>query len=1092
MHILVARGQTLDELDRPVDLDQTCGDIVVLSFTDSDLSAFAAAAKDIAGLPSLRFANLARLRHPMSVDLYIERVVQHARVVLVRLLGGVDYWRYGAEQLFAVARERNIALAFISGDGSPDERLAALSTVPPSILDFLRRACAEGGSANLVKALCCAANLAGAAFTISELEPLPAFGAYEPGLGVVPFTGKPHSDAVIVFYRALLFAGDLAAIDALYKALAARRLKVDALFVTSLKDDRAGAFMREALCALKPSVILNTTAFSARAGANDGSPLDEANVPVLQTILAGSSIEAWREASRGLSAADLTMNVVLPEIDGRILAGAVSFKREAEARDTFEFNRTVHAPHDEGLAHAADLALSWARLGAIPRARRRIAILLPDYPGRAGRAGSGVGLDGPSSAVAILKLLQKEGYTTGDIPSSDELFRLLTGGDKTPFLDGETYKKLSAALPHTMREEVIKAWGEFGNDPDYRTDAFHNRIVVSGNILIAVQPDRASNHDRKARYHDPLLPPCHGYIAFHLWLKENFDALVMLGAHGTLEWLPGKAVALSGTCFPRALTGTIPVLYPFIVTNPGEAAQAKRRIAAVTIGHLAPPMIAAGVHGAAADIEPLIDEFAQAQTLDPRRANRLAGEILSRAYASGLAAECGLDTDLDKPQAIAKLDAWLCELKEMRIRDGQHIYGMADCGPEEREALLAGLDGKFIRPGPGGAPSRTRADVLPTGRNLFSVDPRSVPTRTAMDLGVRAATELVTRYLQMYGDWPHHVVLDLWASTTMRTGGEDLAQAFALIGARPQWDQSSTRVSGFEIVPSAKMEWPRVDVTLRISGLFRDAFPMQIALFDAAAAEIAKLDESHSVNCIAAAASRKGSEIIRVFGPAPGAYGSGLSRIVSQGDWEKRHDLAEAYTFASAFAYGRMTEGKRAETVLRERLSSVDAVVHVTDIEGTDMLESDEEPLHVGGLAAAIAAVRGKNPALYESDTHNPEKPVLRTYEEAVARAVRGRAANPRWIEAQKRHGASGAAQMANALDALFAYAATAGEDCTLQFSVLFDAYIGDTETASFLRDSNPAAFAAMLAHFDEAIRRGLWKPLRNSVRPLLAGEGRP
>lgn len=1117
MHILLAQGQSFDEIDKPVDLGQSPGDIVVLSFTDNDLAGFASAAKTAdEPLPSLRLANLAQLRHPMSADLYIEKVVERARFVLVRLLGGLDYWRYGVEQIYAAAKKQGIGLAVIPGDGRPDPRLASVSTVDANSLDLFSRYCSEGGTTNLQNALKLAANLSGKGYDIQAPQVLPMFGAYEPVKGIVSIAaaraslagGRPG--AIIVFYRALLLAEDMKAIDALHAALVERGFAPSALFVTSLKDQHAAQFMRQCLSSLAPAVILNTTAFSARTSADEPSPLEYAGVPILQTVLAGSRLEAWRDNQRGLSAADLAMNVVLPEIDGRLFAGAISFKRESASHSDFEFTPLLHAPDDAGLAHAVDMAAAWARLARTPRAKRRLAFILPDYPGKAGRAGSGVGLDGPGSAAAILSLLKDSGYALDEIPQADEIFRRLTQGAASPILDITQYRRLFANLPRETREKVLAAWGEPESDFDCDGNVFHHRVMDLGHILLAVQPDRAARRDRKDRYHDPALPPRHGYIAFHLWLRHvrAIHAFVILGAHGTLEWLPGKAVALSQSCFPRTLVGAVPVLYPFIVSNPGEAAQAKRRIGAVTIGHMVPPLIAAGLSGATTEIEPLIDEFAQAQTLDRRRADRLADEILSRAQASGLAQDCGIDPDLERPAAIAKLDAWLCELKEMRIRDGRHIYGAAVavnsddgiapglrevCAAAEREAILDGLDGAFVAPGPGGAPSRGRRDVLPTGRNLFAIDPRAVPTRMAMDLGARAAAEFVRRHLQDHGEYPRQVVMDLWASTAMRTGGEDLAQALALLGVRPTWDHSSTRVSGFEIVPLAKMEWPRIDVTLRISGLFRDVFPDQIALFDAAVRAVAKREEPDDANPLAAAARESGVEVVRIFGPAPGAYGTGIERVVTEGGWDTRNQLADSYIAASGFAYGVRQEGKGAEVQLRDRLASTDVVVQVSDVADGDVLDTDTSALHLGGLAAAIEQLSGKAPALYQSDTGNPDRPIVRSYVEAVARAVRGRAANPRWIAGQMRHGASGAAAMADAVDGLFAFAATAGADCDVQFAQLFDAYLADNAIAESLRAANPAALGAIVARFNEAIRRGLWKPRRNSVLPLLLqfGEAR-
>ena len=473
------------------------------------------------------------------------------------------------------------------------------------------------------------------------------------------------------------------------------------------------------------------------------------------------------------------------------------------------------------------------------------------------------------------------------------------------------------------------------DDRDLFDGAFRLRLVRLGKLIAAVQPDRGDASSRKGDYHNLNLPPRHAYVAFYFWLtrKEKVDAIVQLGAHGTLEWLPGKAVALSETCAPEVLLGPTPVVYPFIVNNPGEAAQAKRRIGAVAIGHLTPPLIAAGSYGSALELERLFDEFAEAQALDPRRARAIAPLILERGRETGLLKECAAD---DKPpeEALVALDAWLCDLKEMRVGDGLHVFGqspdsadgfagleldpaardtlsarVAASGAAELLGLLRALGGRFVPPGPAGAPARGRLDVLPTGRNIYAIDPRSAPTRNAWEIGRRTAEEIVKRYAQDHGEWPKRIVLDLWGSATMRTGGDDLAQAFALIGCRPTWDAASTRVSGFEVLPLAMLGRSRVDVTLRISGLFRDVFPAQIALFSAAVRAVAALEESVDDNPLA---SLQGASLARIFGAAPGAYGVGLGARIAQGDWAERSELAEAYLAATSHAYDGEGEAREA------------------------------------------------------------------------------------------------------------------------------------------------------------------------------------
>ncbi|MBO0734915.1 MAG: cobaltochelatase subunit CobN, partial [Methylocapsa sp.] len=566
-------------------------------------------------------------------------------------------------------------------------------------------------------------------------------------------------------------------------------------------------FMCAELAARKPDVIINTTLFSARL--NSGSSvLDLAGVTVLQAFLTGSTEAQWKENPRGLGAADLAMNVVLPEIDGRLITRAIACKQEGAHRADLEFTPRSHAPLLSRVDFTAGLAAAWVHLRKTPREQRRIACVLPDYPGRQGRAGYAVGLDTAKSAVSIAAALRGAGYSVS-LPDPDSLMRSLEEGETTAQFLLSDYLIALRQMPEAFVSSISAQWGNAGQEAQ-AGGAFLFPVVRAGNLILAMQPGRGAKDSHKADYHDTTLAPCHTYVAFYLWLRkqERIDALIHCGTHGTLEWLPGKAVALDEACAPEAVLGPLPVIYPFIVNNPGEAAQAKRRIGALPIGHMTPPLRRAGSCGAALELESLFDEYAAAETLDRKRAKHLAQAILARAKETGLFKESGLESIAEPEAALRQLDAWLCDLKEMRIADGLHVFGQPPqgkireraaaalmdaqdtgdapprlhdlidrCGEAERTALLAALDGSFVAPGPGGAPSRGRIDVLPTGRNIYGMDPRAVPTRAAWEIGQRAAKEMLDRYVQDHGEWPRRIILDLWASAAMRTGGEDLAHA---------------------------------------------------------------------------------------------------------------------------------------------------------------------------------------------------------------------------------------------------------------------------------------------------------------------------
>ncbi|MEL7259598.1 MAG: cobaltochelatase subunit CobN, partial [Pseudomonadota bacterium] len=609
-----------------------------------------------------------------------------------------------------------------------------------------------------------------------------------------------------------------------------------------------------------------------------------------------------------------------------------------------------------------------------------------------------------------------------------------------------------------------------------------------GNAVVGIQPARGYNIDPTDTYHSPDLVPPHNYLAFYFWIRHHLgaQAIVHMGKHGNLEWLPGKALALSETCWPEAVFGPMPHIYPFIVNDPGEGTQAKRRAQAVIVDHLTPPLTRAETYGPLRDLEALVDEYYEAAGVDPRRITHLRREILSLTSATGLDADVGMKGE-DEDSDLAKLDAYLCELKEAQIRDGLHVFGqsptgrqfldltialariprgdgqdgnasilraIADdldlgfdpldcdmaapwtghrpktlasltddtwrshgdtverlellalrqfekdahppgpataavmqeigqnvcpnlvrCGPNEGTSLIKALDGHAIPPGPSGAPTRGRLDTLPTGRNFYSVDSRAVPTPTAWALGWKSANLLIEKHLQTHGDWPRSMLITAWGTANMRTGGDDIAQAMALMGVKPKWDAANRRVTGFEILPEGVLGRPRVDVTLRISGFFRDAFPQLIALFDSAARAVQALDESEDQNP-AAARTRAGEAQSRIYGSKPGAYGAGLQAMIDERLWGNKADLAEAYLTWGSYAYGAKEEGTPDRAGFETRLSQTEAIVQNQDNREHDLLDSDDYYQFEGGAAAAVATLQGQERPIYHNDHSRPERPV--------------------------------------------------------------------------------------------------------------------
>ena len=962
MHVVFRESHGLEETATAVDLGQDPADLVVLSFSDSDLAAFAAGwRRGRKSLPSLRLANLIALRHPLSVDTYIERTLSHAKGILVRLIGGESYWQYGAAVLHQFAKERGIALAVLPADGRDDARLDALSTVPVSTLRRLKVLCDAGGAVAAQVAIAQLALASGlyAGPVFGETE-IPEMGFYDLAKGALaappPANGAPH--AIVTFYRSYLTSADTAPVDALISALRDRGFDAYGAFATSLKAPGIADWLKAHFAERPPAAIVNATAFSAM-GDDGTTPFDPASCPIFQVALSTARREDWSSSLRGLSPADLAMHVVLPEVDGRLLAGVVSFKSAGERDPDLQFAHLAHQPDSARIDAAVARVCAWHRLATTPAQDKQLAIVLSSYPGRPHQIAHAVGLDALASTEKLLGDLGKSGF---DVEPIDELAQKL--GKATLSWSIDDYRAALKKLPQVLQDNLDSAWGAPENDPQVRDNQFHFVGIRSGKAMIAVQPERGEAASRVADYHDLSRVPRHAYVAFYLWLRQQgIHALIHMGAHGTLEWLPGKSVALSDACWPEALIGDLPVIYPFIVNDPGEAAQAKRRIGAVTIGHLSPPLAASALPQNLVRLEQLLDEYSTADGLDPARRQRLVAAIRDEARSAGLEDDLGLAASAAPAEAIPRIDRFVCDLKESQFGDGLHVFGRGACGEEERSALLAALAGKRVAPGPAGSPWRGRSDVLPTGRNLFAVDPRGVPTRTAHAQGIKLAEELLRRHLQDHGDWPRGLVVDLWGSATMRTAGEEFAMALQLAGITPCWDNASGRVTGFEIIPLAMLGRPRIDVTLRISGLFRDVFAGLAQLFEAASDALAQREFEGSENPYLARAAR-------VFGPRPGQYGAGMARHADVFTREARHKAGQAWLASSSWAFGADGEMKPDRAGIEARLGNADTFVHVQDLPETDLLLAADYAAHEAGVAAAAASLGATDQIALSSRRH--------------------------------------------------------------------------------------------------------------------------
>ncbi len=1234
MHLLAATPGTVDDGQEPVDLGQTPSDVVFISAADTELAALSAARAEMTDAPGLRLASLLHLQHPMSVDLHIEACAAKSKIVIARVLGGAGYWKYGLVQYAAHLHAAGVIFVALPGDDKPDDDLWDVSTCDRADYEALWAYLVEGGPENAVNFLAYAKAMIAGGDRPEAARPLLRAGVYWPGEGIADLdAARAHwADGApvvpLVFYRALVQGAGLNPVNRLVKALLKQGMNPLPIFVASLKDPLSVATLEGLFKAAPPDVILNATSFATgtpndyapggqlgggpRAGASNPFARPVANAaPVFQVVFAGGTEEGWVESASGLSGRDIAMNVALPEVDGRVLSRAVSFKGEAFFDEATECAIASYRAQGDRVQFVADLAANWARLRRASVGDRRVALVLANYPNKDGRLANGVGLDAPASIIETLGAMATAGYDVAKMPAdSDELMAQILAGPTNWLteraaraggvrLSMDTYRAEFATLPLEVREMIASQWGAPEDDPFVGPDGFALSVLEFGNVVVGIQPARGYNIDPTETYHSPDLAPPHNYLAFYFWMRHTFGAhaVVHMGKHGNLEWLPGKSVALSKGCLPEAVLGPMPHVYPFIVNDPGEGTQAKRRAQAVIIDHLTPPLTRAETYGPLRDLEALVDEYYEAAGIDARRISHLQKEILTRISASGLDQDVGM-TGEDEAQDLAKLDAYLCDLKEAQIRDGLHVFGVSPQGAQERDlvqalvrvprdkglggdasliralavdfgcefdpldcdmaapwtgaqpealgqvsqdrwrsngdtverlelfalaliegeisppgaasaavleairtqvlpnvqacglaemsGLLTALKGQFVAPAPSGAPSRGRLDVLPTGRNFFSVDSRAVPTPTAWALGWKSANLLIEKHLQDHGDWPRSLLITAWGTANMRTGGDDIAQALALMGVKPTWDAVGRRVTGFEILPEGVLGRPRVDVTLRVSGFFRDAFPQLIDLVDSAARAVMQLDETASQNP-AAARFRAEGHSHRVFGAKPGAYGAGLQAMIDERLWKDKSDLAEAYLQWGSYAYGQGAEGAPARAEFEDRLRQTEAIVHNQDNREHDLLDSDDYYQFEGGAAAAVTTLQGQDRPIYHNDHSRPERPVIRTLEDEIGRVVRSRVVNPKWIDGVKRHGYKGAFEMAATVDYLFAFSATTGAVGNHHFDLVHQAFLDDDDTRDFIATHNAPALREIAERLREAIDRGLWVPRLNSVHARLA-----
>ncbi|HWC79214.1 MAG TPA: cobaltochelatase subunit CobN, partial [Pseudonocardiaceae bacterium] len=1132
----------------------------------------------------------------------------------------------------------------LGGEAVADPELMELSSVPVGVATQALAYLVEGGPDNLAALAAFLSDtilLTGEGF--APPRPMPSHGVH----------GEPAHDpdrptVGVVFYRAHELAGNTAFIDTLCAAIEAKGANALPVFCGSLRglDGEQAAELRELLArcdVLIATVLAAGGAVAANASAGgaddawDAGALAELDIPVLQGLALTSTRADWLASDAALSPMDAGMQVAIPEFDGRLIGVPFCFKERSSSqehgKDTGADGIATYAADPERSARVAGIATRLARLRRVPNAEKKLAIVLSSYPTKHSRVGNAVGLDTPASAVALFGALAEAGYDLGDLDPStvdgDALVHRLiaSGGHDVEWLTDDQmaqaairvpaaeYRALFERLPESLREAMVEHWGPPPGELYVSDGQIYVAALRFGNIMLMIQPPRGFGENPIAIYHDPDLPPSHQYLAAYRWLDDRFGvhAVIHLGKHGTLEWLPGKGLGLAEDDAPDAVLGDLPLIYPFIVNDPGEGTQAKRRGHAVVVDHMIPPMARADTYGDLAKLEQLLDEYATVQALDPDKLPVVRAQVWELVTAAQLHHDLHAE-EIPSPDAfddfVLHIDGYLCEIKDVQIRDGLHILGRAPEGEElandvlavlrasqvfggtvgalpglraalavhfglDEQKLLAvpgeavpapqtltalaegpahtgadlvdlletlarrlvldiqehdwalarvpdtvagilgepvepvaavlrfacqevvprlarttdevrnvvgALDGRFVPPGPSGSPTRGLVSVLPTGRNFYSVDPKAIPSRNSFEVGAALAESLLARHRADTGSWPRSVGLTVWGTSAMRTQGDDIAELLWLLGTRPVWDDASRRVTGFEIVPVQELERPRIDVVVRISGFFRDAFPHVVALLDEAVRAVAELDEPAEDNYVRAAYqadlashgdSRRAST--RIFGSKPGAYGAGLLPLIDARNWRDDADLAEVYATWGGYAYGKGLDGREARADMETAFKRIQVAAKNVDTREHDIADSDDYFQYHGGMVAMVRSLTGADPAAYVGDSAVPHAVRTRTLGEETRRVFRSRVVNPRWISAMRRHGYKGAFELAATVDYLFGFDATAGVVDDWMYAKLAESYVFDEQVRDFMKQANPWALRGVAERLLEAADRGLW-----------------
>ncbi len=1200
-------------------IEQPVADCIFLTSVKADLNLLAKLENEEIGTikNNIRALDINYLRTPSQIDHYINKTISKSKIVILRLFGDKGTWSYGLEQIRIWSKlSPNNKLLILSGTQEQDLELNELSTIDLNISIKLSILLREGGKDNYLKFLKCI-NL-----IINNIDEIPDKYLKKtsyPDPYYYDWKNESGSKVGIISYKSLFLANESDFSDQLNKSLRKIGLSPKTALISTLKSSNIQRNLVEKFKKEKIELLITTTSFDSslktksKDEINKFNLFEELNLPVLQILTSNRNKKEWNKSPIGINSLDLLMQIIIPEFDGRIITIPCAFKETVSINENICCETSNYKFDQKGINWLVQLVSNYIKLKKLKNKDKKIAVVISNYPVKNSRIGNGVGLNTPNSIINILNWFKDEGYEISDVDlpnSSRELMSMLIkkrtndplsmNNQPLDYLSLSDYELYWNKIPKSSRNKIIKRWEVPSNSIDLEKKGFAISGLKFGNICLLIQPQRGYDSQSLKDIHSPDLPPPHRYLAQYFWTYNIFksDAICHIGKHGTIEWLPGKSVGLSDKCFPQIICPPIPIIYPFIVNDPGEGSQSKRRTHSTIIDHLTPPLDRSELYGNLANLEKLIDEYYEAVQLNSKRIINIKNsikKIISDEFKDIF--------DINDEGYIEKIDSYLCEIKENQIRVGLHTFGSRhsikneidlilclcrvptryregilqflskqiklDLDPWtneyskkisgndkkilyyysnkkintfsgaidfletqskyliyyyfykkdsiiddievlknkkffnnviiklnqssylkkikkeiylpviyspslEKKSLLNSLCGEFIKSGPSGAPTRGKLEVLPTGKNFFSIDTRGLPTEAAWDVGIKSANQILDLYILENGEDLKKLAISLWATSTMRNGGEDICQILFLMGIKPVWDFATRRLIDLEIIPINLLSRPRVDVTIRISGMFRDSFPQLIEILSKAINLISNLDESIDKNPLAHD-FKNNKSIYRIFGSAPESYGAGLQELISNSSWTSNDDLANAYLAWSSWIYDNNLDGLYGRNELEKSLKNIQVVIHNQDNKEHDILDSDDYYQFQGGLSAAIKKISGKYPDLFHGDLSKYGYSKITKLKKELEKVVLSRVLNPKWTKGMMKNGYKGAFEFSATLDYLYAYDATTKLVSNWCYESIYKNWLCNKDIKNFLENNNPWALRDIAERFIEVINRKMW-----------------